>query len=62
MTETVEKAINSVNSGRLSFCRFITANDTGATGSHQGGFYIPKAHIRYFLTNRVKRATILTDL
>ena len=48
MTETVEKAINSVNSGRLSFCRFITANDTGATGSHQSGFYIPKTSYSIF--------------
>lgn len=48
MTETVENAINSVNAGRLAFCRFITANDTGATGSHQSGFYIPKTSYSIF--------------
>lgn len=42
MTEIAEKAISTVNSGLQSFCRFITANDTGETGAHQSGFYIPK--------------------
>lgn len=48
MTELVEKAINSVNKGGLSFCRFITANDTGTTGAHQSGFYIPKTSYSIF--------------
>lgn len=48
MTEIVEKAINSVNVGILSFCRFITANDTGTTGAHQSGFYIPKTSYQLF--------------
>lgn len=48
MTELVEKAINSVNSGKISFCRFITANDTGETGAHQEGFYIPKTSYSLF--------------
>jgi type II restriction enzyme len=48
MTDIVEKATNTVNEGILSFCRFITANDTGATGSHQSGFYIPKTSFNIF--------------
>ena len=48
MTELVEKAINSVNKGVTSFCKFITANDTGETGAHQEGFYIPKAAYSLF--------------
>ena len=36
------KATEAVNQGISSFCRFITANDVGSTGSHQSGFYIPK--------------------
>lgn len=48
MTETVEKAINSVNAGEISFCKFITANDTGETGAHQEGFYIPKTSYKLF--------------
>lgn len=38
----VEQAIDSVESGIHSFFRYITANDTGATGGHQAGFYIGK--------------------
>lgn len=48
MSELVEKAINSVNVGDVSFCRFITANDTGETGAHQEGFYIPKSSYSLF--------------
>lgn len=29
-----------------ALCRFITGNDTGTTGSHQAGFYIPKCASR----------------
>lgn len=36
-------AIRDVKQARKAFCRFITANDIGATGGHQSGFYIPKA-------------------
>ena len=35
-------AINCVNNSELAFCKFISANDSGDTGSHQSGFYIPK--------------------
>lgn len=40
--DILNSAIHSVEEGRLSFCRYITANDTGATGGHQAGFYIGK--------------------
>lgn len=59
MTETVEKAINSVNSGKLAFCRFITANDTGVTGSHQSGFYIPKTSYQIFFREPGERGNNL---
>lgn len=48
MTELVKISIDKVNSGELSFCRFITANDTGETGGHQEGFYIPKSSYSLF--------------
>ncbi len=32
----------SADSGLNAFCRFITNNDTGKTGAHQSGFYLPK--------------------
>ncbi|MCS2584570.1 DNA (cytosine-5-)-methyltransferase [Bacteroides sp. BFG-551] len=37
-----DSAIQSVQQSKAAWCRFITGNDTGATGSHQAGFYIPK--------------------
>lgn len=42
MNDILNAAINSVQNSKYSFCRFITANDTGKNGSHQAGFYIPK--------------------
>lgn len=42
MTELLQHSIQSVRSAKTSFCRFITGNDAGTTGSHQAGFYIPK--------------------
>jgi hypothetical protein len=42
MNEILSDAIECVRSSHSAFCRFITANDTGETGSHQSGFYIPK--------------------
>ena len=42
MSEILASAIRSVQQSRAAWCRFITGNDTGTTGSHQAGFYIPK--------------------
>ncbi len=41
MTDTFDLAVAQVNEAKLSFCRFITANDVSLTG-HQCGFYVPK--------------------
>lgn len=35
-------AIKSVIDGKKSFCKFLSANDTGKTGGHQAGIYIAK--------------------
>ncbi|MBN1915874.1 restriction endonuclease [Candidatus Dojkabacteria bacterium] len=42
MTENnlVNNAINLVNKSDIAFTKFITANDTVATGAHQSGFYL----------------------
>ncbi|WP_223804665.1 EcoRII N-terminal effector-binding domain-containing protein [Lactococcus protaetiae] len=40
--EILEKAISAVVENNKSFCRFLTANDTGLTGAHQAGIFIPK--------------------
>ena len=39
------QAIQSVMNARLSFCKFFSANDTGETGGHQSGIYIPKSAV-----------------
>ena len=43
MNDTLTSAIQSVMQSKGSFCRFITANDTHASGSHQAGFLMPIA-------------------
>lgn len=42
MSEILNNAIRNVQRSKAAWCRFITGNDTGTTGSHQAGFYIPK--------------------
>ena len=42
MNDILNSAIQSVLGSKAALCRFITGNDTGTTGSHQVGFYIPK--------------------
>lgn len=42
MSELLTYAVRCVQQSKAAWCRFITGNDTGATGSHQAGFYIPK--------------------
>jgi len=42
MSEILQIALTTVAQSKSAWCRFITANDTGATGSHQSGFYVPK--------------------
>ena len=37
------KAVNASLSGMSSFCKFLTANDTGKTGGHQSGYLISKS-------------------
>lgn len=37
------QAIQAVIYGQVAFCKFLSANDTGKTGGHQGGIYIPKS-------------------
>lgn len=42
MMAMLNNVIESIQHSELAFYRYITANDTGATGAHQAGFYIPK--------------------
>src|SRR5262245_33640053 len=38
-----EKAISDAQDHGKAILKFISANDCGVTGSHQAGFYLPKA-------------------
>ena len=42
MSEIINIAIQRVQCSLSAWCRYITGNDTGRTGAHQAGFYIPK--------------------
>lgn len=43
MNEILPLAIQSVTQSKGAFCRFLSANDTHATGCHQYGFLLPIA-------------------
>lgn len=45
MESLVSLAIHAALSGKKMFCKFLSANDTGLTGAHQSGIYIPKNSI-----------------
>ncbi len=41
--DLVVKAIDAVLKGKASFCKFLSANDSGETGGHQSGILISKS-------------------
>lgn len=45
MENLLQEIIETVQQGKLAFCKFISANDSGKTGGHQAGFYMPKSVI-----------------
>lgn len=57
MSDILQLAIEAVNRSQNSFCRFISANDTGQTGSHQSGFYMPKNVVPMMFENPGKKGT-----
>jgi EcoRII C terminal/Restriction endonuclease EcoRII, N-terminal len=42
MENILNKAIQAVQQSEIAFTKFITPNDTGATGAHQAGYHIHK--------------------
>ncbi|MCI4671518.1 MAG: type II restriction endonuclease [Bacteroidia bacterium] len=42
MSEILQMAIDSVQTSKIAYSKFITANDTGDTGGHQSGYHIHK--------------------
>lgn len=57
MIDLVSKAVQAVSIGELAFSKFITANDTGATGGHQNGFHIHKNAYPLFFDSAGERGT-----
>ena len=47
-----ERAIQSVLDSEMGFCKFLSANDTGATGGHQSGILISKSAIEMMFTEQ----------
>ena len=43
--QTVVQAVNATLKAQESFCKFLSANDSGETGGHQAGIYISKPSI-----------------
>ena len=42
LSKECSKVIQSVLDSEMSFCKFLSANDSGATGGHQSGILISK--------------------
>lgn len=53
--EILQSAILAVETYDYAFCKFISANDAGATGGHQAGFYMPKDTIPMMFDSPGKR-------
>ena len=45
MENYAQSAIQATLEGELAYCKFLSANDTGLTGTHQSGIYISKPSI-----------------
>lgn len=52
MGDITTKAINSVINGNFSYCKFLSANDSGETGGHQSGILISKSAKAMLWTDR----------
>lgn len=44
-----EPAIKATKDGQITYCKFITPNDTGSTGGHQTGYHSVKLLGLFFL-------------
>ena len=55
MESFAEQAIDAVSKGQLSFCKFLSANDTGLTGGHQAGIYVSKPAVPILFEKRFEK-------
>lgn len=58
-TEIINKAIESAVASELNFCKFLAANDTGATGGHQSGILVSVAANRMLFSEELPDNGIL---
>ena len=55
MENLVVKAIDTVLEGKAAYCKFLSANDSGETDSHQSGILISKSAKDMLYTERELR-------
>lgn len=54
-SDVTQMAIDAVLTGECAFCKFMTANDSGESRSHQSGIYIPKTSVSILFDEPGKR-------
>lgn len=59
MTTDTNQIIQSVLKSKLTFCKFLSANDTGATGGHQSGILVSKSAKDILFSQSLEGETIL---
>lgn len=59
MSVETSQVIQSVLKSQLTFCKFLSANDTGATGGHQSGILISKSAKDILFSQSLEDETIL---
>ncbi len=57
MNDILDSAIRVCSESSIAFSKFITANDTGATGGHQSGFHIHKHAWQLFFDSPGEKGT-----
>ena len=55
MSSLLERALNRVNESSLVFAKSLSPNDTGLTGGHQCGIYIPKQSVKLIFDKPFER-------
>ena len=63
---TADDVIRSVLDGGMSYCKFLSANDSGETGGHQSGILVSKSALEILFDRSVmsghifKREAVIT--
>jgi hypothetical protein len=55
MASILQKVIQSVQNSEIAYCKYLSANDTKATGGHQSGYLISKSAWQMFLDEEPKK-------